>query len=69
MVLKRMNEFRGEAVGNFTGTGGNCVRRALTLVESCVLSERVRLKSGEVSKESRSSPELDWRIEFCWRDE
>lgn len=63
----RLNEFRGEAVGNFTGKRGNFAGQ--TLLESCVLSERVRLKSGEVSNESRSSPELDWRMEFCFTHE
>lgn len=34
-----------------------------------MLSECVRLKSGDVSKESLSSPELDRRIDCCFKDE
>lgn len=38
-------------------------------MDCCVLSECVLLKSGEVSKESLSSPELDCRMDCCFEDE
>lgn len=37
-------------------------------MDLCVLSECVRLKSGDVSKESLSSPELDRRMDCCFED-
>lgn len=37
-------------------------------MDLCVLSESVRLKSGDASKESLSSPELDRRMD-CFEDE
>lgn len=40
-----------------------------TFVDLCVLLVSVQLKSGEVSKESLSSPELDRRMERCFNDE
>lgn len=38
-------------------------------MDFCELLECVRLKSGDVSKESRSSPELERRMDCCFTDE
>lgn len=38
-------------------------------MDLCVLSECERLKSGDVSKESLSSRELDRRMDCCFKDE
>lgn len=40
-----------------------------TLVGLCVLSECVRLKSGDVSKESLSSPEMERSMDCFFIDE
>lgn len=39
--------------------------KGYTLVDLCVMSDCVRLKSGEASKESLSPPELERRVD-CW---
>lgn len=43
--------------------------KGYTLVDLCVMSDCARLKSGEASKESLSSPELERRMDCCLIDE
>lgn len=43
--------------------------KGYTLVDLCVMSDCVRLKSGEASKESLSPPEPERRMDCCLKDE